>query len=168
MLIDNNLIAYEYFKNQYVPKEVYVSGEKEETKLINKYSPSDKNPPILALEEDIVNSDGYGLKRGFYSVIPDKYLDFLYLYQSGNLKAKVPVIQMEVYETNNPKQQKVKKMSARKAAREREKEYRKYLNGENPDDVEWSEVEIYKLEDKNSYVIIYNSNNIQLTGAIKF
>ena len=168
MLIDNNLIAYEFSKNQFVPKEIYYSGQKEETKLIDKYRLKGLNAPVLTLKEDIVNSEGYGLKRGFYSVIPDKYLDFLYLYQSGNLKAKVPVIQMEVYETNNPKQQKVKKMSARKAAREREKEYRKYLNGENPDDVEWSEVEIYKLEDKNSYVIIYNSNNIQLTGAIKF
>ena len=168
MLTDNNLIAYEYFKNQYVPKEVYVSGEKEETKLINKYSPSDKNPPILALEEDIVNSDGYGLKRGFYSVAPDKYLDFLCLYQSGKLKAKVPVISMEVYETNNPKQPKIKKMSAKKYAREQEKKKRRYMNGENPDEIEWSEVEIYSLKEKKSWIIIYNSNNIQLLGVIKF
>lgn len=167
MILDNNLIAYEYFKNQYVPKEVYVSGEKEETKLINKYAPKEQNAPILALEEDIVNSDGYGLKRGFYGVKPDKYLDFLLLYQSGKLKAKIPVISMEVYETNNPKQEKIKKMSAKKFQREQEKKYRKYLNGENPEEIEWSEVNIYKHEG-NSWIIIYNSNNIQLSGLIKF
>ncbi|MBQ9150017.1 hypothetical protein IJX73_03705 [bacterium] len=169
MIIDNNLIAYEYYKNQYVPKEVYTSGKKEETNLINKYSPNyGINAPVLTLEDDIINSEGYGLKRGFYSVYPDKYLDFLYLYQSGVLKAKVPVIKMEVFETNNPKQEKVKKMSAKKYAREQEKKYRKYLKGENPEEIEWSEVNIYRLKEKNSWIIIYNSNNLELSGLIKF
>lgn len=169
MLIDNNLIAYEYFKNQFVPKEVYSSGEREETKLIDKYRPKERlNAPVLTLKDDIINEQGYGLKRGFYSVIPDKYLDFLYIYQSGVLKAKVPVVKMEVFETNNPKQQKIQKMSAKKYEREKQKEYRKYMNGENPDEVEWSEVEIYRLDGKNSWIIIYNSNNFQLSGMIKF
>ncbi|MBR5303383.1 MAG: hypothetical protein IKU37_00980 [Candidatus Gastranaerophilales bacterium] len=168
MLIDNNLIAYEYFKNQYVPKEVYVSGEKEETKLIDKYTSNQDGAPIMILEEDIVNDKGFGLKRGFYAVKPDKYLDFLLLYQAGKLKAKVPVISMEIYETINPKQEKVKKMSAKKYAREKEKEYRKYMNGLNPDNVEWNEANIYKLKEKNSWIIIYNSNIIQLSGVIKF
>ena len=168
MLIDNNLIVYEYFKNQYVPKEVYVSGEKEETKLIDKYTSNQDGAPIMTLEEDIVNDKGFGLKRGFYAVKPDKYLDFLLLYQAGKLKAKIPVISMEIYETINPKQEKVKKMSAKKYAREKEKEYRKYMNGLNPDDVEWNEANIYKLKEKNSWIIIYNSNIIQLSGVIKF
>ena len=168
MITDNNLIAYEYFKNQYVPKEVYYSGEKEETSSIDKYRPKGLEAPILTLKDDIINEQGYGLKRGFYSVIPDKYLDFLYIYQAGVLKAKVPVVDMQVYETNNPKQEHVKKMSAKKYAREQEKKRRKYLNGENPDEIEWSEVQIYKMKEKNSYIIIYNSNNIQLSGVIKF
>ena len=168
MILDNNLIAYEYFKNQYVPKEVYVSGEKEETKLIDKYTSNKDGAPILTLEEDIVNEEGFGLRRGFYSVMPDKYLDFLMLYQAGKLKAKVPVVSMEIYETNHPKQEKVKKMSARKYAKQQEKEYRKYMDGQNPDDVEWSDANIYKLKEKNSWIIIYNSNIIQLSGVIKF
>ena len=168
MIIDNNLIAYEYFKDQYVPKEVYTSGKKEETNLINKYSPSTQNAPILTLEEDIVNKDGYGLKKGFYSVTPDEYLDFLCIYQSGQLKAKIPVIDMQVFETNNPKQQKIKKMSARKLAKEQEKKYRKYMNGINPEEIDWKEVAIYKLAENNSWIIVYNANNIQLSGAIKF
>ena len=169
MILDNNLIAYEYYKNIYVQKEVYTSGKKEETNLINKYSSNfGINAPVLTLEDDIVNQDGYGLKRGFYSVYPDKYLDFLYLYQSGTLKAKVPVVKMEVFETNNPKQEKVKKMSPAKYKKEQEKKYRKYLKGENPEEIEWVEVNIYRLKEKNSWIIIYNSNNIELSGLIKF
>ena len=169
MLIDNNLIAYEYAKDQFVPKEVYTSGKKEETSLINKYTPlSIKNAPVLTLRDDIINSEGYGLKRGFYSVLPDKYLDFLCLYQAGVLKAKVPVIKMEVFETNTPEQPKIKKMSAKKYANEQEKNKRKYMNGLNPDEIQWSEVEIYHLKEKNSWMIVYNSNNIQLSGVIKF
>ena len=74
---------------------------------------------------------------------------------------------MEVYETNNPKQEKIKKMSAKKFQREQEKKYRKYINGQNPDEIEWSEVNIYKHKE-NSWLVIYNSNNIQLSGLIKF
>lgn len=168
MLIDNNLIAYEYQKNQFVPKEVYVSGEKQETNLINKYSSVDKTPAVLTLKDDIISPLGYGLKSGFYNVIPDKYLDFLLIYQMGKLKAKVPVVKMEVFETLHPKQQKVKKMSAKKYAHEQEKEYRKYLNGQNPSDVDYSEVEIFKMQELNSWMIIYNARNIQLCGVIKF
>ena len=169
MILDSNLIAYEYYKNQFVPQEVYTSGKKDETNLINKYSQNyGKNAPVLTLEDDIVNKEGYGLKRGFYSVYPHKYLDFLYLYQSGELKAKVPVIKMEVLETVNPKQEKPKKMSLAKYKKQQEKEYRKYLNGENPENIEWSEVNIYRINGKNSWLIIYNSNNIELSGLIKF
>ena len=168
MLIDNNLIAYEYYKNQFVPKEVYVSGEKDETKLIDKYSLKGLEAPILTLRDDIVNKDGYGLKKGFYSVTPDKYLDYLYIYQSGNLKAKVPVIKMEIFETSNPKQEKVKKMSWKKYQKEQEKQMRKYMNGENPDNIEWNDVEIYQDRENEAYLIIYNSNIVQLTGIIKF
>lgn len=168
MIFDSNLIAYEYYKNQYVPREVYPSGEREETKLIDKYGA--KNPPaaILTLEDDIVNEDGYGLTRGFYNVVPDKYLDFLLIYQGGKLKAKVPVVAMEVFETNNPKQQKVKKMSASRYKRQQEKEYRKFLKGENPAEIEWSEVQISYSRDDEAWLIIYNSNNIELCGMIKF
>ena len=35
------------------------------------------------------------------------HLDFLLIYQQGKLKAKVPVVKMEVFETNKPKQEKI-------------------------------------------------------------
>ena len=165
--LDNNLIAYEYYKDQFVPKEVYPSGEKDETKLIDKYSFSNKNPAILILEDNIISKDGRGLKKGFYNVIPDKYMDFLLIYQKGDLKAKIPVIQMEVFETLNPKQEKPKKMSYRSYQKFMEKKQREYFRGLNPDEIDYKNVQIHYIEEQNAYIIIYNTNNIELTGMIK-
>ena len=125
MIADCNLIAYEFDKNQFTPQEIYPSGEKDEEKIINKYAPKGQNAPILTLQEDIINDEGYGLKKGFYNIYPDKYLDFLLIYQSGKLKAKIPVIETKFFETNNPEQFKPEKMSYSKFKRKQQKEYRK-------------------------------------------
>jgi len=168
MIIDNNFLAYEYYKNQFTPHEVYRSGEKEETKLINKYSEESKELPVIVLEDDIVNEEGYGLKKGFYNVCPDKYLDFLLIYQSGKLKAKIPVVKVEVFESNNPKQMKPEKMSYSKYRKKLEKEYRKYMKGENPEEINWMEANIRQINGQNAWILEYNSNKLRLVGIIKF
>ena len=167
MLIDNNLIAYEYYKNQFTPKEIYYSGEKDETKLLDRYS-NRKELPILILEDDIINSDGYGLKKGFYNIIPDEYNDFLLIYQTGKLKAKVPVVKMDIKAPINPKQIKPKKMSYRAYRKKQEKEYRKYKNGINPEEYEYREAEIHYIPEKSAWLITYKTDNIELSGIIKF
>ena len=167
MLIDNNLIAYEYYKNQFTPNEIYYSGEKEETKLIDKYS-NRKELPVLILEDDIINKEGYGLKKGFYNVVPDEYNDFLLIYQKGELKAKVPVVKIQVVESANTKQQKPKKMSQRAYKKYKEKEYRKYLKGINPAEYEYKSVEIQYIQEQSAWIIIYKTDNFELAGIIKF
>ena len=166
--MDTNLIAYEYYKNQFVPKEVYTSGKKDETSLIDKYNFTDKQMAILALDDDIINQDGYGLKKGFYTVAPDKHLDFLLIYQQGKLKAKIPVVKMEVFESNNAKSEKPKKMSQRAYQKKQEKEYRKFLKGENPSQIEWKTVQLNYSNEHSAYIITYDENNFQLIGIIKF
>ena len=165
---DCNLIAYEFDKNLYTLSPIYPSGERDENKLIDKYSNSNHKPAVLVLEDDIINPDGYGLKKGFYNVAPDKYLDFLLIYQSGKIKAKVPVVKMDVFETTNPVQQKVKKMSLRAYKRAQEKEKRKYFKGENPAEIEYKKAEIHYIDDNKGWILIYNSDNIELVGIIKF
>lgn len=167
---DCNLIASQNYRNPYVPNEVYTSGQREETSLTDKYgiSLNIKDNAVLVLEDDIVNDDGYGLKKGFYNVRPDKYFDFLLIFQSGELKAKVPVINMEVFETLNPEQQKVKKMSQRAYQRKLKKEQKKYAKGLTPEQIDYKEAKIQYIADKNAYIIIYNNDNIELTGIIKF
>ena len=43
----------------------------------------------------------------------------------------------------------------------------KYLKGENPDLIDYKTVEIRPVKEQNGYLIIYNSNNIELLGLIK-
>ena len=166
MLIDNNLIAYEYDKNQFTPNEIYYSGEKEETKLIDKYSKRNELP-ILILEDDIINSEGYGLKKGFYNVVPDEYKDFLLIYQTGKLKAKIPVVELKSTPATNSKQQKPKKMSNRAYKKYQEKERKKYLKGINPNEYNYIEVEIQYVSENNAYLIKYKTNTYELSGIIK-
>ena len=171
MFVDADLISYNYYqydKGQYTLNPVVKSGEKEEDKLNDELNFSDKNPAVLILEEDIINKEGYGLKKGFYNITTDKYMDYLYIYQTGNLKAKIPVINMEVFETINPKQNKVKKMSYKRFLKEEEKKRQKYLKGQNPLEVDYKEAKIQYINEQNCYIIIYNFNNIELTGIIKF
>ncbi len=169
MILDNNLIAYEFYKNQFTPNPVYPSGEREESKLIDEYAKNKKDLPVLILEDDIINENGCGLKKGFYNVVPDKYLDFLLIYQKGELKAKVPVVETKFHESANAqkKQEKPKKMSDARYKKQLQKESRKYFKGENPAEVDWKEAEIIYFPEKNAYLIIYNSNNIELSGVIK-
>ena len=168
MIVDNNLIAYEYYKNQFVPKEVYTSGEKEETGLINKYSGDNLPSTVLIIEDDLINEEGYGLKKGFYNVKPDKYLDFLLIYESGKLKAKVPVVEVHFHEAADAATTKPKKMSYRKYKKQQQKEYRKYLKGENPSEINWTSAEIHYIEEQNARILVYNSNNVEIAGIIKF
>jgi len=168
MIVDNNLIAYEYYKNQFVPNEIYTSGKKDETNLINKYSGDNLPSTVLVLEDDIVNKEGYGLKRGFYNVKPDEHLDFLLILQTGQIKAKVPVANIKYVESINAKTEKPKKMSYARYKRQKQKEYRKYLKGENPNEINWTTSEIHYIDEQNAYILIYNSNNIEVVGIIKF
>lgn len=165
----NLIAAYETYNNPYVPERtLYTSGEKDETTLINKYGCPDKNAPVLAIKEDIVNDEGYGLKSGFYNVTPDKYLDFLLIYQGGILKAKVPVIKTEIHASAAPKKQKRKKMSAAAYRRYQKKQMKKYQKGINPETIDYKTVEMEYIKGTNSYIIIYNANNIELVGMLKF
>ncbi len=166
MIIDCNLIAYEFQKDQFTPKPVHKSGEKDGDSAI--YSTKTPENTVLILEDDIINPEGLGLKKGFYNIMPDKYLDNLLIYQAGILKAKVPVVKMKVIETNNPKQQKVKKMSASRYQKKLEKEKRKYFKGLNPDEIDYKTAQIRYIKEQNAWLIIYNSNIVELLGIIKF
>ena len=168
MIFDNNLICYEYYKNQYTPNPVESSGAKDGDVIDNKYNYNKNNYAVLILEQDIINNEGYGLKRGFYNVVPDEYQDFLLVIQSGEIKAKVPVAKIKFFETLNPEQFKVKKMSYGKYKKQQQKEYKKYMHGENPNNIEIKTAEIHQLDEQNSFILIYNTGNLEISGIIKF
>lgn len=166
MIIDCNLIAYEYQKDQFSPNSVEKSGEKDGENAI--YKTKSENNAVLILKDDIINPDGLGLKKGFYNVKPDVYLDNLLIYQKGDLKAKIPVVKVEVIETNNPKQEKVKKMSQKAYQKYLEKEQKKYYRGINPNELDYKTAKIEYVSSQNAWLLIYHSNIIKLLGIIKF
>jgi len=168
MITDYNFLAYEFDKGQFTPKPVYPSGERDENKFIDKYTNPLELPCILTLDFDILDKNGFGLKKGFYNITADKYLDYILIYQSGKLKAKVPIIEINHLETmNSDKKQKVKKMSYKKYLKEQEKEKRKYLKGIDPDSVDYKTVEIIPDSNLGAYIIKYTNQNLELKGIIK-
>ena len=162
-----DLIAYEYYRNPYVLNDITTSGEKDETRLTNRYSYG-KNATVLAIRDDIINPEGYGLKKGFYNICPDEFSEFLLIYQSGELKAKIPVIKMERVQSENDGKQKVKKMSQSAYNRKLRKEQKKYMKGENPNTVDYSEADIEYIREKDAWVIMYKNPTVTLYGMIKF
>lgn len=170
MIIDysvQNLIAYEYQKDQFTPIPIYRSGEKDEDKPVYKFPT--KSLPTIILEDDIIDSEGYGLKKGFYNVVPNDVMDMLLIYQMGQLKARVPVVKTEVdREEYGQKQKPPKKMSARKYQRKLEKEKRKYYKGENPGEVEYITAQIKYFKEKDAWIIEYVDKDVKLYGMIKF
>ena len=162
-----DLIAYEYYRNPYLPHDITTSGEKEETSLNNRYSYG-KNATVLVIQDDIINPEGYGLKKGFYNICPDEYLEFLLIYQTGELKAKIPVIKVEKYSTQTDGKQKVKKMSQSAYLKKLKKEQKKYMKGENPNTVDYSEADIEYIREENAWVVLYRNSMFDLYGMIKF
>ena len=85
------------------------------------------------------------------------------------MKAKVPIAHIEYFESANAEsKQKPKKMSYSKFLKEQEKEKQKYIMGINPNNMDYKEAQIRYIDEDKSYLLIYNHNNIELTGIIKF
>ena len=68
----------------------------------------------------------------------------------------------------NPVQFKPQKMSWKKYQKQQEKEYRKYLDGENPNNIDFKTAQLHRLDDDNSFLLIYNTGSMEVSGIIKF
>ena len=141
--------------DQLAPYKGTLSGEKEYQKPSYNYGPPSTKYPILALEDNIVDDNGKGLKKGFYEVRIDDNKQFLLFMQSGNTKAKIPVINYESLKKQTQKpltaKQEAKKM--RKEAKKAKKEAYKYRKGELPKDMIFNDVKI-KYDEKNALWVI--------------
>lgn len=158
MIICNpDTIAYFYKEEDIFPYKRYKSGTIEGKEGIYE-APTASNPyPLLILESDIVNSQGYGLKRGFYEIKPNETLDFLLIYQAKTLKAKIPVVTVEQINKNPPKKEKISE----------KRKKRKYKKGESPDDIIFSKAEIRYDEKNNCYMIFWEYSNTRVIGVMK-
>lgn len=93
-------ISYDYIASfrtidEVLPYRQYTSGAKVEDNSVYKNTNENTNP-VLRLEYDILNREGFGIKRGFYEIRPNCDFTALMFIQSGKIKAKIPVISREL------------------------------------------------------------------------
>lgn len=156
--------------DQLAPYKGTLSGEKEYQKPSYNYGPPSTKYPILALEDNIVDDNGKGLKKGFYEVRIDDNKQFLLFMQSGKLKAKIPIINYESLKKQVSQQalnskQMAKKM--RKDAKKAQKEAYKYKKGELPKDIVFNDIKMTYDEKNACWVIIWEANESRAIGCFR-
>lgn len=188
-------ISYDYIANfrtidEVLPYKQYKSGAKDTENSV--YSNTKENTnPILRLEYDILNSDGFGLKRGFYEIRPDRDYTYLMFIQAGKVKAKIPVISTEAiskygndYEWADKKKKNKNTSSPERISEEntvvspekitppltdkqKKKRKEKYKKGIDPLEYIHSTVKMEYDKELSSYVIIWEKYNTRVIGLLK-
>ncbi len=168
MLIDCNLISY-YSVEEVLPHPQYQSGEKAGENPIYKYSAPAKTYPILTLEEDILFSDGRGIKKGFYQTVLSDDCNFIVLIESGAVKAKIPVVSIEQRKHVEPTKQKVERKWRKPPEGKQYKPPQPLKNNKGVDksDFIYLKASMYYDVDNNSYILIYERGNTKAVGVIK-
>lgn len=178
-----------------LPYRQMKSGAKVEDNAIYSDNSRINTNPILRLEYDILNKDGYGLKRGFYEIRPDDDYTYLMFIQAGQIKAKIPVISHELiskygndYEWHDKKKHfwdkgTISSSPARLSEtnsivspkgvtpvltdKEKKKRERKYKKGIDPIEHIHSTVKMEYDKEISSYIIIWEKYNTKVTGQLK-
>lgn len=189
-------LSYDYIADfrtidEVLPYKQYKSGAKVPENSIYTYDKENTNP-VLRLEYDILNNDGFGIKRGFYEIRPDNDYTYLMFIQSGQVKAKIPVIKTEPiskygsdYEwadkkkkdpasSSNPSRledkntvvlpEKITLPLTEKQKKKRKKDFKK---GIDPLEHIHSEVLMKYDEELSSYIIIWEKYNTRVIGLLK-
>ncbi len=188
---DYNLIAEWRSIDEILPYRQYKSGAMEEEKPVYQNPTVSYSNPLLALEFDILNKEGFGLKRGYYEIACDETYSFLMFVQSGKIKAKIPVIAQETinksgndFEWADDKDKNAPlaaskniedeiTVSSRKiykktySEKEIKKRKKKYQKGLDPDNYFHSKAFMEYDKEKELYKIIWEKYNTRLIGIIK-
>jgi len=190
-------ISYDYIAffqklEDVLPYKQMKSGAKAEDNAIYSDNSQINTNPILRLEYDILNKDGYGLRRGFYEIRPDSEYTYLMFIQAGKVKAKIPVISTELiskygndYEWQDKKKKKdapnsnpvrlsdsnnivsPKKITPILTDREKKKRERKYKKGIDPIEHIHSTVKMEYDKELSSYIVIWEKYNTRIVGQLK-
>lgn len=193
MSIDFNydLIAAWYTIDEVIPYPQYNSGARDKNQPVYAYPTPSTSNPILALEFDIVNEYGFGLKRGYYEIATDENYSCLMFVQSGVIKAKIPVIINELinsygsdFEWHDDKDEATPNSASKDltegmmvaskgtytktyTAKEMKKRWKKYKKGMDPSSYFHSAVIMEYDNELGAYKIIWEKYNTRLVGVIK-
>jgi len=186
-------ISFFQTREDVIPYKQYSSGAKvEDGSIYNDNAPENTNP-VLLLEFDILNNDGFGLKRGYYEIRPDSDFTYLMFIQSGKIMAKTPVIKRELiskygsdYEwADNKKKSKntpnstvsrlsdtndivsPRKIQPVLTDKEKKKRKNKYKKGIDPYEYIHSTVRLEFDKELNSYLIIWEKYNTRVFSILK-
>ncbi len=190
-------ISYDYIAlyktiDEVLPYKQYTSGAKAEDNTLYLNKKVNTNP-VLRLEYDILNKDGYGLKKGFYEIRPDMDYTYLMFIQAGKIKAKIPVIKNERISNNGndyewpDKKRRDKnslnsnparlteentvvspdKITPKLTDREKRRRERKYKKGIDPIEYIHSKVWMEYDSEIQSYIVIWEKYNTKVTGILK-
>lgn len=191
-----NYIAFFQRIEDVLPYKQSKSGAKDGDNSIYADGSKENTNPVLRLEYDILNKDGYGLKRGFYEIRPDADFTYLMFIQAGQIKAKIPVISQEListygsdYEWPDKKKKHFWEKSAQNSNpvrlseendivspkkaepvltdKERKRRERKYKKGIDPIEHIHSSAEMKYDKELKSYIIIWEKYNTRVTGQLK-
>lgn len=99
MIIDADLIAYDFMTDfngpkRHYPNNFYPTGIYTEDKAQYKYGPESTEYPNLTLPCSLYDNQGNVIPDGFYMVKLSDDFQFLELYQSNILRARVKVIKL--------------------------------------------------------------------------
>ncbi len=187
-----DLIAVYRTIDEMVPYKQYNSGARVEHNSLYNNKNINTNP-VLRLEYDILNKDGYGLKKGFYEIRPDSDYNYLMFIQAGKIIAKIPVLSNERisdygndYEwpdkkkrnknspNSNPQRLTEEntvvspnKITPELSDKEKKKRQKRYKKGIDPLEHIHSSVAIHFDDKIESYLVIWEKYNTRVTGVLK-
>ncbi|MCD7879647.1 MAG: hypothetical protein LUG16_06935 [Candidatus Gastranaerophilales bacterium] len=99
MIIDNNLISYDFMTDfngpsRHYPNEFYPTGVYESDKREYKFGPESSEYPNLTLPCNLYDEYGNYIPQGYYMVVLTEDLKYLELYQSNEKVARVKVVKV--------------------------------------------------------------------------
>ena len=161
------------------PYPVIPSGVTIYQKSIYRYSiPTDEQPTLMIVDY-IPDHNGNFIKPGYYQLALSDDREFLYLIESKDLIAVIPVFKLEENETEMRKLYADKKELTREEKRERnrkkrQEKFKKIIDAKYaksgatpPQEYQHMEADMRYVKDGEYYLIKYEKGYIRAWGAIK-
>ena len=161
------------------PYPVVPSGITGHQKTFYRYSiPTDEQPTLL-ISDYIPDHNGNFINPGFYQLALSDDREFLYLIESKNLRAIIPVFKIaenkrelkKMYAKNKEltKEEKREKTKKKRQAKRQEIINKKYaVTGSTPpQEYEHMEAKIEYIKEGGYYLIMYEKGFIRAWGAVK-
>ena len=165
------------------PYPVIPSGLTVHENSIYRYSVPTDEQPVLAIKDYIPDYNGNFIKPGFYQLALSDDKDFLYLIQSKDLIAVIPVFKLaenkyelkKYMDKSGLTKEEKRKLKAKERKKKRQEKFNKIIEAKYaktgatmpPKEYEHMEAAIDYIKEGKYYLIRYEKGFIRAWGAIK-